>query len=152
MLWTQFDCSSHIIKGITVHGSFALYWVAVLRHIVMFHSTIKRSRDAVQVCLNTTTIQMKSSKQRERKVGKPSPFCWKICVTNGSGSQPINNSFCSQCLSSVSLTSQSHSVLPRSSACLFSFHETLVRLRDPLVMPKIRGVYSGSLTDHKEIN
>ncbi|KAK2893948.1 hypothetical protein Q8A73_016432 [Channa argus] len=51
----------------------------------------------------------------------------------------------------------SHSVSPHSStvllsACLFSFHETPVKLRDPLAMPAIRSAHSGSLANHEEID
>jgi len=52
----------------------------------------------------------------------------------------------------------SHPASPYSSAvlrspCLFSFHETPVKLRDPLAVPAIRGAYSGRpITNHEEID
>lgn len=86
-----------------------------------------------------------------KKGSEPSPSCRKINITNRR--IPVLMMSLSLCLT----PSHSHSVSPQSSTvllsdCLFSFHETPVKLGDPVAMPAIRGVYSGSLTNHEEID
>lgn len=86
-----------------------------------------------------------------KKAGKHSPYCWEINITNRR--IPVLVMSLSLCLTptySRSVSPQSSTVL--LSDCLFSFHEAPVKLGDPVSMPAIRGIYSGSLTNHEEID